>query len=73
MSALCKCQTPWEPLLKPEEAGALLRIHGKTVIRYARQKRIPAIRLGGKLWRFRRSDLTAWAASQLESACQPDE
>jgi excisionase family DNA binding protein len=63
----------WEPLLTPEEAGAYLRVHQKTAIRYAREKRIPAIRLGGKLWRFRSSDLTAWAASQIESGCQPDE
>jgi excisionase family DNA binding protein len=63
----------WEPLLTPEEAGAFLRVHQKTAIRYAREKRIPAIRLGGKLWRFRSSDLTAWAASQIESGCQPDE
>jgi excisionase family DNA binding protein len=63
----------WEPLKTPKEAAAFLRIHEKTAIRYAREKRIPAIRLGGKLWRFRGSDLTAWAASEVQSACQPGE
>jgi excisionase family DNA binding protein len=63
----------WEPLQTPKEAAAFLRVHEKTAIRYAREKRIPAIRLGGKLWRFRSADLTAWAASQVQSACQPDE
>jgi excisionase family DNA binding protein len=64
--------TSWEPLLTPEEAATYLRIHPKTVIRMARNRTIPALRLG-KHWRFRRSDLTAWAATQVESACQPDE
>jgi excisionase family DNA binding protein len=63
----------WEPLRTPKEAAEFLRVHEKTAIRYAREKRIPAIRLGGKLWRFRSSDLTAWAASQVQSARQPFE
>jgi excisionase family DNA binding protein len=62
----------WEPLQTPEEAAAYLRVHSKTVIRMARTQMIPALRLG-KHWRFRSSDLTAWAASQVKSACQPDE
>lgn len=61
-----------EPLLTVE-AGAFLRVHEKTVIRYARQQILPALRLGGKQWRFRLSDLTDWAAEQVESNCQPDE
>jgi excisionase family DNA binding protein len=56
--------------MTPAEAGVYLRIHPKTVIRMARQQSIPAIRLG-KHWRFRASDLTAWVASQVKSACQP--
>jgi excisionase family DNA binding protein len=66
-------ETHWEPLLTPEQAGVFLRCHEKTAIRYARKRIIPAIRLGGKLWRFRRSDLDAWAASQVLSPCQPNE
>lgn len=65
-------QELWEPLLTPAEAGAFLRLHPKTVIRMARRRKLPAIRLG-KHWRFRRSDLTAWAAEQVQSAGQPDE
>jgi excisionase family DNA binding protein len=65
-------QVNWEPLLIPAEAGAFLRVHPKTVIRMARQRRIPAIRFG-KHWRFRKSDLTEWAAAQVESDGQPDE
>jgi excisionase family DNA binding protein len=62
----------WEPLKTPQEAAAYLRIHPKTAIRMARNRQLPAIRLG-KHWRFRSSDLTAWAASRVQSACQPDE
>ena len=62
----------WEPLQTPEEAAAYLRVHPKTVIRMAREQVIPALRLG-KHWRFRSSDLTAWTASQVKSACQSDE
>ena len=62
----------WEPLLTPEEVAAYLRVHPKTAIRLARKHIIPAMRLG-KHWRFRGSDLTAWAASQVKSGCQSDE
>jgi hypothetical protein len=41
----------------PREAGAFLRCHEKTAIRYAREGIVPAIRLGGKLWRVRQSDI----------------
>ena len=60
----------WEPLLTPEEAGeAFFKVHAKTVIRYAREGIIPGIRLGKKLWRFRKSDLEAWAAATVSSSC----
>ena len=60
----------WEPLLTPADAADYLRLHPKTVIRMAREHQVPAIRLG-KHWRFRSSDLTAFAASQVKSSCQP--
>jgi len=62
----------WEPLQTPQEAAAYLRVHPKTAIRLARERRIPAIRLG-KHWRFRRADLDAFGATQVQSTCQPDE
>ncbi len=63
-------QNVYESLLTPADAAAYLRVHPKTVIRLARHQAIPAIRLG-KHWRFRRSDLTAWAAAKVHSPCQP--
>jgi excisionase family DNA binding protein len=59
-----------DPLLTPADAAAFLRVHPKTAIRFAREQVLPAIRLG-KHWRFRREDLTAWSAAQLESHGQP--
>lgn len=62
----------WEPLLTPAEAAALLRVHPKTALRFARSQGLPAIRVG-KHWRFRESDLTSWADSQVESSRQLSE
>jgi excisionase family DNA binding protein len=62
----------FEPLWHPVDAATYLGLHEKTVIRMARLRQIPSFRLG-KLWRFRASDLTAWAADQVKSNRQPGE
>lgn len=46
----------FEPLLDSEQAAAILKIHPKTLQRYARQGLVAGLRLG-KLWRFRASAL----------------
>jgi excisionase family DNA binding protein len=61
-----------QPLLTPSEAGELLRIHEKTVIRMARLGELPGIRLG-KHHRFRRIDLELWTAARVSSSRQPTE
>lgn len=61
-----------EPLLTPTDAGNFLGIHEKTAVKMARAHQLPALRIG-KHWRFRRSDLAAWAESQVKSTCQPAE
>jgi excisionase family DNA binding protein len=58
--------------MTPADAADYLRLHAKTVIRMARKQAIPALRLG-KHWRFRSSDLTAWAAERVQSTRQPHE
>jgi excisionase family DNA binding protein len=63
----------FEPLLTPAEAGGYLRVHPKTAIRMAREGKLPGLRVGQKHWRFRSSDLAAWAASKVRSSCQPAE
>jgi excisionase family DNA binding protein len=62
----------WEPLLTPIEAAELLRLRPKTALRITCSHDVPAIRLGIN-WRFRCSDLTRWAESQIESGCQLSE
>jgi hypothetical protein len=47
---------PVESLLDSEVAAALIRIHPKTLQRYARRGIVPGVRIG-KLWRFRASAL----------------
>jgi excisionase family DNA binding protein len=62
----------FEALLTPSQGGAYLGVHEKTAIRMAREGELPALRIG-KHWRFRRSDLEAWAATRVESRRQPVE
>jgi excisionase family DNA binding protein len=53
---------PWmriEPLLDSDEAAAFLKIHPKTLVRKAREGRIPAHRVG-KGWRVHKSELDHW-------------
>jgi excisionase family DNA binding protein len=59
----------FEPLLTAEEAAARLRMHTKTLQRYAREGRVPCIRQG-KYWRFRLSSLDLWVRSH-ENQSQP--
>lgn len=49
----------FEPLINSEDAADLLGIHRLTVIKLAKEGKIPAARVG-KLWRFRVSALNSW-------------
>lgn len=55
-----------EPLLDTDEAAAIMRIHPKTLQRYARQGIIRGFQLGS-MWRFRASDIDRWISEQLAS------
>ncbi len=56
----------FEPLLTATEAGKLLDTHPVTLLRWAREGRIPHRRLGRKVT-FRASELNAWyGGSTLE-------
>jgi excisionase family DNA binding protein len=52
-----------EPLLDSEQAAAVVKIHPKTLQKFAREGKIEAVHIG-KLWRFRRSALEAWIDRQ---------
>ena len=49
----------FEPLLTAVEAGHLLGLHPVTLLRWAREGRIPHRRLGRKVT-FRTSELNSW-------------
>lgn len=46
----------FEQLLDSDRAAAIIRVHPKTLQRYARTGIVHGVRVG-KLWRFRASDL----------------
>jgi excisionase family DNA binding protein len=50
----------FEPLLPPEQAAALLGIHPNTLLLWARQGRVPCIRVGTRRVTFRASILNRW-------------
>jgi excisionase family DNA binding protein len=60
----------FEPLLDAEEAAGQLRVHPKTLMRMARNRVVPAIRIG-KYWRFRASTLDAWIRASENQTSQP--
>jgi len=55
-----------EPVWNCGEAAAFLRIHPKTVKRLASMGSLPGFRIGNR-WRFRPSELDAWAHSGILS------
>lgn len=56
----------FEPLLNLEEAAAILGMHWKTLERLARNRKVPALKVG-KRWRFRLSSLNTWLEKELNS------
>jgi excisionase family DNA binding protein len=53
-----------EPLLDTDEAAAIMKIHPKTLQRFARLGRIRGVHIG-KLWRFRASEIDNWIDRQM--------
>ncbi len=56
----------FEPLLDLREAAAILGMHWKTLEGMARNRKVPALKVG-KRWRFRLSSLNTWLESELNS------
>jgi excisionase family DNA binding protein len=56
----------FEPLLNLEEAAAVLGMHWKTLERMARNKKVPALKVG-KRWKFRLTSLNTWLEDGLNS------
>ena len=53
-----------EPLLDSDQAAAIMRIHPKTLQKFARRGEIRALQIG-KVWRFRASVLDEWIQQKL--------
>jgi excisionase family DNA binding protein len=66
-------ERPWstiksiEPVWSCLEAANFLHLHPATMKRMAREGKLPAFRIGNR-WRFRPSELDAWARSTVISA-----
>jgi excisionase family DNA binding protein len=58
---------PLEPVWDPNQAAEFLKFHPTTVKRMAREGSLPAFRIGNR-WRFRPSELDAWARSKVISS-----
>ena len=56
----------FEPLLDLHEAASVLGMHWKTLECKARQKEVPAFKVG-KRWRFRLSSLNNWLEDGIKS------
>lgn len=55
----------FESLLGAADAASLLNLHPVTLLRWAREGRLPHLRLGRKVM-FRASELNAWCNSQQQ-------
>lgn len=53
-----------DEILTIDEVAAYLKAGKKTVYRLAQKGEIPSFKLGGT-WRFRRTELSCWIASQI--------
>jgi len=56
----------FEPLMDLQEAALVLGMHWKTLEIKARQRQIPAFKVG-KRWRFRLSSLNSWLEDGINS------
>jgi excisionase family DNA binding protein len=64
----------FEDFVDADRAAEFLSIHRETIIRWARNGTVPGHPLGAgrrRVWRFRFSELSKWAASQVQSGYRP--
>jgi excisionase family DNA binding protein len=55
-----------EPLLNTDQAAAIMRVHPKTLQKYARKGVVRGFQLG-TMWRFRASEIDRWISERIAS------
>lgn len=60
-----------EPLLTSKELQSLLKVTRYTIFKWAREKKMPCIRLGKEV-RFSPSAIEAWVKSQTSGTAETD-
>jgi excisionase family DNA binding protein len=55
-----------EPLLDTDQAAAIIRVHPKTLQRYAREGIVRGFQLG-TMWRFSARDIDRWISERMAS------
>jgi excisionase family DNA binding protein len=62
-----------DEILTIRDVAALLKVGEKTIYTMAQASDLPGFKVRGQ-WRFRRSDIDAWIAAQVEqSQARPDD
>lgn len=61
-----------DEILTVLEVATLLKVADKTVYTMAQQGELPAFKVRGQ-WRFRRTDIDAWMASQVARSSKKSE
>lgn len=60
MSAFSVNATEEQSFLTPQEVSNLLHVSVQTVRRWIREEKLPAYRVGPRMWRIRAVDLDEW-------------
>lgn len=60
MPTLPENPTPERAFLTPQEVSRLLHVSVQTVRRWIKDEKLPAYRVGPRMWRIRAADLDEW-------------
>jgi len=59
-----------DEILEPREVAQLLKVHHRTIVRWAEQGKLPGFKLGD-LWRFRREAIEEYIRKLEKEAATP--
>lgn len=60
-----------EELITTDDLAEMLGVSKRVAQEWAQKGKVPAIKLGERLWRFRRSDIEAWLAGHANEVDSP--